>query len=97
MRTRYLVAYDVRESQRLRKTHKTVKSFGYSLQYSVFVCDLTKSEKLQLQGNLRDVIKATVDSVVFIDLGPTGSRGIECFEFMGAREDLPRDGEATIV
>ena len=97
MRNRYLVSYDIRSPGRLRRTHEAVKSYGYSLQYSVFVCDLTKSEKLGLQAALREIINARVDSVAFIDLGPASARGSECFEFMGSRRPLPRDGEATIV
>ncbi len=97
MRTRYLVGYDIRNPNRLRRTHETVKSYGYSLQYSVFLCDLTKSEKIGMKEALREIINSNVDSIVIIDLGPARARGTECFEFMGTREALPRDGEATIV
>jgi CRISPR-associated protein Cas2 len=97
VRTRYLVGYDIRNSNRLRKTHEIVKAYGYRVQYSVFVCDLTKSEKIRMQEELREIINANADSVVLIDLGPSRARGTECFEFMGVREALPRDGEPTIV
>lgn len=97
MRTRYIVAYDIRDPKRLRKTHDVVQSFGYGLQYSVFICDLTKSEKIMMRTQLGDVINSREDSVVFVDLGPARARGTECFEFMGARDPLPRDGESTIV
>lgn len=97
MRTRYLVGYDIRDSFRLRRTHGVVQSYGYSLQYSLFVCDLTKSEKIRMQARLGDIMKANVDSIVFVDLGPARFRGSDCFEFMGTREALPTDGEATIV
>jgi len=97
MRTRYLVAYDIRDERRLRLTNKTVKAFGYSLQYSVFVCDLTRAEKTRLRGELSEIINSAVDSVVFIDLGSPSARGVECFEFMGVRDQLPIDGTATIL
>ena len=97
MRTRYLVGYDIRNPNRLRRIHETVKSYGYSLQYSVFLCDLTKSEKIQMQEQLRAIMNANADSIVLVDLGPARVRGSECFEFMGTRYSLPRDGEATIA
>jgi CRISPR-associated protein Cas2 len=96
-RTRYLVAYDIRDDRRLRLTREAVKTYGYSLQYSVFVCDLTKSEKIRMKQDIADVINAAVDSVVWVDLGPAGVRGAECFEFMGARDALPTDGTPTIL
>lgn len=58
-RTRYLVAYDIRDPFRLRKVHKIVRGFGDSMQYSVFVCDLTSAERVRLierLGALRDEV-----------------------------------------
>jgi CRISPR-associated protein Cas2 len=97
MRRRYLVAYDIRDSVRLRKVHSVVTGYGYPLQYSVFVCDLNKSEKISLMSDLRKVTDQRRDSVVFIDLGLPNERGTECFEFLGTRRRLPIDGEPQIV
>jgi len=33
---RYLVSYDIADSRRLVRVHKTCKDYGISLQYSVF-------------------------------------------------------------
>lgn len=97
-RTRYLVAYDIREDGRLRAVHRTVKDFGYPLQYSVFICDLDAREKVDLKIGLGSIIHHLVDSVVFVDLGEPSQRGTECFEFMGegSRDDLPRDGPVVL-
>ena len=49
MRRRYLVAYDVADAKRLKKTHRTMHGFGDPLQYSLFLCALSAIEK-QLVG-----------------------------------------------
>ncbi len=95
-RRRYIVAYDIRDPKRLRKVHSTMKAFGYALQYSVFICDLDRSEKLRLREALDKVIHHTADSVVLVDLGDPHVRGVECFEFMAQVPLLPRSG-ARIV
>jgi len=78
-RNRYVVCYDVREPARLRKTHQTMLGFGDPLQYSVFVCELCKAERVMMETALRQVVSLREDSVVVIDLGPargTASRRI---------------------
>jgi CRISPR-associated protein Cas2 len=95
-RRRYLVAYDIREPRRLRQVHSAMKGFGYPLQYSVFICDLDPSEKIQLREAVGDLINQHEDSVAIVDLGDPDRRGIECFEFMGVVSPLPKMG-AQIV
>ena len=55
-RGRYLVAYDIRDPRRLREVHRIVKGYGVSLQYSVFVCDLTFKELCALRFEAREAI-----------------------------------------
>ena len=55
-RRRYLVAYDIRESKRLRRVHKAMKGFGWAMQYSVFICDLDALELTRLRMTLGDLI-----------------------------------------
>lgn len=91
-RVRYLVAYDIRDDDRLRAVAHVVKGYGYRLQYSVFVCDLSFREVLALKSDLRQVMNQAVDSVALINLGDPATRGTDCFEFMGWRRyDLPDD------
>ncbi|MGH2763642.1 MAG: CRISPR-associated endonuclease Cas2 [Thermoleophilaceae bacterium] len=94
-RTRYLLAYDIRKPKRLRRVHQVAMTFGQPLQYSVFVCDLTKVELISLRGALLEEMKTDEDSVSIFDLGPPTGRGVECIEFMGTRHSLPSD-EAAI-
>lgn len=94
-RTRYLLAYDIRHPRRLRRVHQVAKAWGYPLQYSVFVCDLTKSELMMMRNDLTTEMNANQDSVGIFDLGPAQGRGLRCIEFIGQNRDLP-DEDAAI-
>ena len=95
-RTRYLVSYDISDAKRLRQVHKTIKNFGWPMQYSVFICDLDAVEMLMLKQAVADIIHHGEDAVAFINLGPPANRGRECFDFMGARTSLPTSGPTII-
>jgi CRISPR-associated protein Cas2 len=95
-RTRYLLAYDIRQPRRLRRIHKVAKGYGDPLQYSVFVCDLTRVELLNLKGELLLEMNVREDSVSIFDLGPPNGRGLRCIEFLGTRRPLP-DGDAPAI
>ena len=75
MRDTYIVCYDVADPKRLRRVFKVCKDFGQHIQFSVFECDLTPSEKLQFEEKLGDEIKREEDQVLFIRLGPAEQRG----------------------
>ncbi|MGH2969604.1 MAG: CRISPR-associated endonuclease Cas2 [Solirubrobacteraceae bacterium] len=94
-RTRYLLAYDIREPRRLRRVHAAAKDFGEPLQYSVFVCDLTVVELIRLKERLVREMNLAKDSVGLFDLGAPRGRGLECVEFLGTRRPLPVDGPAV--
>jgi CRISPR-associated protein Cas2 len=87
-RLRYLLTYDVREPKRLRRIHQVAKAFGYPLQYSVFVCDLTPVELIALKRALTAAANLRHDSIAIFDLGPADRRGVECIEFLGVRRNL---------
>jgi CRISPR-associated protein Cas2 len=75
MRNTYIVCYDVVDPKRLRNVFKVCKDFGQHLQFSVFECDLTASEKLLFEEKLVATIKREEDQVLFIRLGPAEQRG----------------------
>ena len=75
MRHTYIVCYDVAEPKRLRRVFKVCKDFGQHLQFSVFECDLTASEKLVFEEKLSAEIKREEDQILFIRLGPAEQRG----------------------
>lgn len=94
-RLRYLLTYDIRDPKRLRRVHKLAKAWGDPLQYSVFVCDLTKVELITMREELIDLMNLDEDSVSFFDLGAPHGRGLQCIEFIGTRRPLP-DASAQI-
>ena len=59
-RRRYLVAYDIRDDKRLPLVYKTMKGYGWRMQYSVFVCDLDRIELLSLKTDLGAIIHHAV-------------------------------------
>ena len=75
MRRLYIVAYDICDPKRLRRVFRTVRGYGEHLQYSVFRCDLTASQRLQLAAKLEVIIDASADQVMLVDLGPIDGRG----------------------
>ena len=94
-RTRFLLAYDVRDPRRLRRVHQVTKAFGEPLQYSVFVCDLSRIELVGLKRELLEAMHTGEDSVGIFDLGPPSGRGLTCVEFLGVRQPLPSDDAAV--
>lgn len=83
MRRNYLVTYDIRDEKRLRKVFRLCRGFGEHLQYSVFECDLTAAEKVELEARLKELIHHDEDQVLFIDLGPTAQRGERTITALG--------------
>jgi len=94
-RNRYLLTYDVRHPRRLRRVHGVAKDYGEPLQYSVFVCDLTRVELVDMKAKLTAEMNQQEDSIGIFDLGPPSGRGLACVEFIGARRPLP-GGDAAI-
>lgn len=91
MRNVYLVCYDVADDKRLRKTYKKMCGLGVPVQYSVFRCELSPTEKQRMKEALWDILNWDKDRVMLIDLGPAGARGDECIEFWGdPRVEIPR-------
>ena len=96
MRNRYLVAYDVSDAARLRRTHGKLKGFGDPLQYSVFTCDLSRKELVIMKADLSEIIDQRKDRVVIIDMGPVGGRGSLVMQTLG-RQVASTTREALVV
>lgn len=75
MRTTYIVCYDIADDKRLRRVFKTCGNFGDHLQFSVFECDLSAAEKVELETALSALIDHHEDQVLFVELGPAEGRG----------------------
>lgn len=88
----YLVCYDIANDKRLRKVFKVCKNHGTHLQFSVFECDLNPRELVQLQREIKSLIKHDEDQVIFVSLGPAEGRGDRVISALGlpySRFDAP--------
>ncbi|MHB1492077.1 MAG: CRISPR-associated endonuclease Cas2 [Thermoplasmataceae archaeon] len=92
MRNRYIVAYDIADPKRLRKTFLMMRGFGDPVQYSVFICELSLKEKATLISSLKDIINHNEDRIMIINLGWVDSDPFERIEFVGKpKEFLSRE------
>ena len=95
-RTRYLLAYDISHPRRLRRVHAVAKTYGYALQYSLFVCDLDEVQLVGLERDLSAVIAHREDRISIFDLGPPSGRGVQCVRQLGLPQLVPKVDEAEI-
>lgn len=96
MRTRYIVTYDIREAKRLREVYKTMRGWGDHLQYSVFRCDLSDRERMEMLAALDTILDHKEDQVLVIDLGPPDGRAATCITSLG-RPYIQPERHAVIV
>ncbi len=97
MQTRYIVSYDISDPKRLRLVHKTMLGYGEPLQYSVFCCDLSPSNRIMLISDLTEIIDHREDQVLFIDIGPSDGRGGQVIEPIGRPMKRERLERRTII
>jgi len=97
MRNRYIVSYDISDPKRLRRVHRAMKGYGDPLQYSVFRCDLSASQRILLIETLSRIIHHREDQVMLINLGPAAGRRSETIETLGRALDDRDDRIAVIV
>jgi CRISPR-associated protein Cas2 len=97
MRSVFLVCYDVADDKRLRRTYKKMRGFGDPVQYSVFRCELSPTEKQLMKESLWAILNWSDDRVMLVDLGPVGARGDDCVEFWGDPRVEPPSRTAVIV
>ena len=96
MRQTYVVTYDVSDPRRLRTVFRILRGYGEHLQLSVFSCDLTAVELVELQAKLRVAIDAREDQVLFVDVGPQVGRSARAFSTLG-RASVKAEVVAVIV
>jgi CRISPR-associated endonuclease Cas2 len=56
IRQTYVVSYDISHPRRWRKVYRLMLGYGEWTQYSVFRCDLTPREVLELRGKIGALI-----------------------------------------
>lgn len=92
-RRRFFIAYDIREPRRLRRVCKIMEAHGDRLQYSVFVCDLDRTELVHARQACERVMNLGEDSVVIVDLGDVADAR---FTFVGQHMNLPSRGPQIV-
>jgi CRISPR-associated protein Cas2 len=96
MLVQYVVAYDISDPKRLRKTYNALCDYGDPLQLSVFECQLNSKDVLLLKDKLSRIIDRNADQVLFVRLGPVEGRSDKAFETLGL-SFWPRDRSVTVV
>ncbi len=69
MRFRYLVTYDICDPKRLSRVFKMLRGYGDHVQYSLFLCDLSKKDQIILKGKLDKLVHHEEDQILFLNLG----------------------------
>ena len=92
-RRRFLIAYDIADPVRLRRVCKVMEGYGDRLQYSVFICDLSRSELVHARADVEAEMLMSEDSLVIVDLGELSDAR---FLFVGRRRPLPATGPRVI-
>ena len=72
-RRKYIVTYDISDDKRRTKVFNLLHGFGDHAQYSVFFCQLSKMELLQLKGRMSPLINNREDQILIVDLGPSST------------------------
>ncbi|MDW8363194.1 MAG: CRISPR-associated endonuclease Cas2 [Myxococcales bacterium] len=83
MRHTYIVTYDISAPDRLRRVYQLMCGYGEWLQLSVFRCELSARELVELRGRLSDEVDHVEDQVLFIDIGPVDGRGAGAITYLG--------------
>lgn len=96
MKSTFIVSYDVCHPKRLRRVFKLMKGWGIPVQYSVFQCDLSPKELVELKSALEDEMDLGADQVLFINVGPTDGRAKDSIESMGKPYTFPLGGPVVI-
>ncbi|VTR99203.1 CRISPR-associated endonuclease Cas2 [Tuwongella immobilis] len=83
MRSLILIAYDISDDKRRTKIFQQLKGFGEAIQYSLFQCKLTGTERAKLRAELWEQIDHSKDRIVMIDIGPEQGRAALALDAFG--------------
>lgn len=96
MRNVVFVSYDISDDRRLRLVYRFMRGRGDHVQLSVFRCELSARERMELLAGLDALIDHTADQVLLIDTGPAEGRGADCVQALG-RPFVTIERRAVIV
>ena len=89
-----LVSYDVNTSdpngaRRLRNVAKICKNYGVRVQMSVFECQITPAQRVEMENEIRTVVDEKQDSVRIYDMGNNMADHIT---HIGVKKPIDLDG-----
>ncbi len=96
MRQAYIVTYDISDPKRWRKVYNLMCGYGEWIQLSVFRCELSDREKVEVRHALDQVIHHAIDQVLFIDIGPADGRAGTAISHLGRPYTPPDRGPVVI-
>ncbi len=70
-RRHYLVSYDVSDDKRRNRIFHMLDGMGIHVQFSVFLCELSRRELAELRSGMAAVVHHREDQVMILDLGPS--------------------------
>ena len=88
-RRHFLITYDIADDKRRTRVFNTLQDHGEHVQYSVFFCQLTATERIALESAITGCINATEDQVLFVDLGKSDHELSLRVEAVGRCYDAP--------
>jgi len=91
----YLLAYDIADPKRLTRVHRTVRSSGMALQYSVFLVVGTVRDLDQLLAALNVIISAKHDDIRVYPLPMAFDAEQYGRQWLPGGVDLPTDASLT--
>ena len=72
-----VVVYDISNDRRRTRLHKRLQDYGTPVQFSVFECQVSKSEYQEMQKAIRKVIKPRLDHIRYYVICKTCRERIE--------------------
>ena len=85
----FIVSYDVSDDRRRTRIAKTLLDFGDRVQFSVFCCQLSPRERVQLEQRLKEGLNQAEDQVLFVDVGAVeGATPQPDVRYVGRRWDV---------
>jgi CRISPR-associated protein Cas2 len=96
MRLVYIVTYDISHPKRLRQVYSLMRGYGDHLQLSVFRCELTPRERVELLSKLTGVVKHDEDQVLLFPLGPVEGMKDTSIYSVGRPYTAPNRGAVVI-
>ena len=72
-----IITYDIVDDKRRTNLFKTLQGYGISVQFSVFECQISEVDLIQMKYSVESIINRNEDSVIYYDLCPRCNKKIK--------------------